>query len=202
MSETVMEMDIIRQERQEVANRKTLGFWIYLMTDVVLFSSLFATFAVLRNAVASGPSGQDLFSMPFVLGETLVLLTSTFTIGMAVVLAKRGFKIAALFNLLLTFGLGVAFLVMELTEFTEFVHEGASWQTSAFLSSFFALVATHGLHVAFGLLWMLGLGIKMIRRWGKETDLGRLALLGTFWHFLDIIWIFIFTFVYMIGVLG
>jgi cytochrome o ubiquinol oxidase subunit 3 len=183
----------------EVVEKKAIGFWIYLMTDVILFASLFATFAVLRNSTFGGPSGADIFNLPFVLVETMILLTSSFTVGLAVLAAQRGYKKQTLIWLGLTFLLGIVFLVFELSEFNHLVMEGNSWQRSGFLSAFFTLVGTHGLHIIVGLLWML---VMMIRLWRfnlKKTDLNRLALLGLFWHFLDVIWIFIFSVVYLIG---
>jgi cytochrome o ubiquinol oxidase subunit 3 len=183
----------------KVVETKAIGFWIYLMTDVLLFASLFATFAVLRNSTFGGPSGADIFNLPFVLVETMVLLTSSFTVGLAVLAAQRGYKKQTLIWLGFTFLLGIVFLVFELSEFSHLATEGNSWQRSGFLSAFFTLVGTHGLHIIVGLLWML---VMMIRLWRfnlKKTDLNRLALLGLFWHFLDVIWIFIFSVVYLIG---
>jgi cytochrome o ubiquinol oxidase subunit 3 len=183
----------------EVLEKKAIGFWIYLMTDVLLFASLFATFAVLRNSTFGGPSGADIFNLQVVLVETMILLTSSFTVGLAVLAAQRGYKKQTLIWLGLTFLLGIVFLVLELSEFNHLVMEGNSWQRSGFLSAFFTLVGTHGLHIIVGLLWML---VMMIRLWRfnlKKTDLNRLALLGLFWHFLDVIWIFIFSVVYLIG---
>lgn len=186
-------------EEHAIRERKTLGFWIYLMTDCVLFATLFATFAVLRNATAAGPSGAELFEMPFVLAETLILLTSTFTVGLAVLAAKSGLKRQSLFWLTLTFLLGASFLVMEVYEFTKLIHEGAGPQTSAFLSAFFTLVATHGIHIAIGLLWLIVMVYRLWRFNFKKNDLFRLTIFSLFWHFLDIIWIFIFSIVYLIG---
>lgn len=187
------------EEERAIAHRKSLGFWIYLMTDCLLFASLFATFAVLRNSTFGGPSGADLFDMQFVLVETMILLTSSFTIGMAVLGAARGYKTQSLVWLIVTFALGAIFLAMELYEFGVLIDEGYGWQRSAFLSSYFTLVATHGLHIAVGLLWVIVVAIRLWRHNFKKTDLHRLSLLGLFWHFLDIVWIFIFSFVYLIG---
>lgn len=186
---------------EEVAKfeRKSFGFWVYLMTDCVLFATLFATYAVLQSATAGGPSGAELFDMPFVLVETMLLLTSSFTVGLAVLGAERGYKKQTIAWLVATFLLGVSFLAMELYEFNHLIAEGAGWQTSAFLSSFFVLVGTHGLHIAIGLLWMAVVVFRLIQRKFKKTDVRRLAILGLFWHFLDVIWIFIFSFVYLIG---
>jgi len=186
---------------EEVAayQRKSFGFWVYLMTDCVLFATLFATFAVLGTATAGGPSGAEIFDLQFVLIETMLLLTSSFTVGLAVLGAERGYKKQAIVWLIITFLLGAGFLAMELWEFQALIAEGHGWQQSAFLSSYFVLVATHGLHIAIGLLWMAVVVFRLIQRRFKETDIRRLSLLGLFWHFLDIIWIFIFSFVYLIG---
>lgn len=186
-------------EHDGVNEKKTLGFWIYLMTDCVLFAGLFATFAVLRTSTFGGPSGAQLFDLPFVLLETMILLTSSFTVGLALLGSSRGYKKQTLVWLVITFALGAAFLALELTEFSHLVAEGNGWDRSAFLSSFFTLVGTHGLHIAIGLLW---LGVMIFRLWRfkfKQSDLNRLALFGLFWHFLDVIWIFIFSIVYLIG---
>lgn len=183
----------------KVFQRKTLGFWVYLMTDIVLFATLFATFAVLRTATAGGPSGADIFDLNFVLVETMLLLTSSFTVGLALLGAERGFKKQAIIWLIITFLLGAGFVAMELYEFHELIAEGHGWQQSAFLSSYFVLVATHGLHITVGLLWMAVVIFRLLQRNFKETDVRRLSLLSLFWHFLDIIWIFIFSFVYLIG---
>jgi len=187
------------EEEVAVFQRKTLGFWVYLMTDCVLFATLFATFAVLRTATAGGPAGSDIFDLNFVLIETMILLTSSFTVGLALLAAERGFKIQSLVWLVITFALGASFLGMELWEFSQLIGEGHGWQQSAFLSSYFILVGTHGLHIAVGLLWMGVVMFRLAQRNFKDTDVRRLSLLSLFWHFLDIIWIFIFSFVYLIG---
>lgn len=187
------------KEEHAVFQRKSLGFWVYLMTDCILFAALFVVFAVLRTATADGPSGAELFDLNFVLIETMILLTSSFTVGLALLGAERGYKKQSIVWLLVTFILGVAFLAMELWEFNHLIAEGHGWQQSAFLSSYFVLVATHGLHIAVGLLWMAVVIFRLLQRNFKETDVRRLSLLSLFWHFLDIIWIFIFSFVYLIG---
>lgn len=187
------------QEEVAVHQRKSFGFWVYLMTDCVLFATLFATFAVLQTATAGGPSGAELFDLPFVLVETMLLLTSSFTVGLAYLAAERGLKKQTITWLIVTFLLGAVFLAMELWEFNHLIVEGAGWQTSAFLSSYFVLVGTHGLHIAVGLLWMAVVIFRLLQRNFKETDIRRLSLLSLFWHFLDVIWIFIFSIVYLIG---
>ena len=182
------------------AESKTLfGFWLYLMTDCVLFASLFATYAVLQSNTNGGPDGSTLFSLPYVLTETLLLLTSSFTCGLAMLAVYRGARRKVLAWLSVTFLLGLAFLVMELSEFSRLAAAGNSWQRSGFLSSFFTLVGTHGLHITVGLLWMAVLMFKVVRRGLAPGTIRRLMLLSMFWHFLDIIWIFIFTIVYLRG---
>jgi cytochrome o ubiquinol oxidase subunit 3 len=189
-------------EYEHNPNSKTLfGFWIYLMTDCILFASLFATFAVLRGNINGGPSSQQIFDMPYVLAETLILLTSSFSCGLAVLSARQGNKNAALAFFGITFLLGAAFLGLELHEFIGLVHDGHSWRHSAFLSSFFTLVGTHGLHITAGLIWMLVMMVRTFKQGITENGLRRLTLLSMFWHFLDVVWIFIFTIVYLLGVL-
>lgn len=187
------------EEEVAVHQRKSFGFWVYLMTDCVLFATLFATFAVLRTGTADGPSGADIFDLEFVLIETMLLLTSSFTVGLALLGAERGLKKQSIAWLGATFLLGASFLAMELWEFGVLIGEGHGWQQSAFLSSYFTLVATHGLHIAIGLLWMAVLVFRLVQRRFKPADVHRLSILSLFWHFLDIIWIFIFSFVYLIG---
>ncbi len=180
--------------------KTTFGFWVYLMTDCVLFATLFATYAVLRGSTLGGPGPHELFNMPFVLAETLILLTSSFSVGLGVLAARQGQQARVLFWFGLTFVLGVAFLAMELTEFSHLVTEGNSWRRSGFLSAFFTLVGTHGLHITSGLIWMLLLVPRIFTRGLNAMMVRRLTLLSLFWHFLDVIWIFIFTVVYLFGV--
>jgi cytochrome o ubiquinol oxidase subunit 3 len=187
--------------RQDDA-KAIFGFWVYIMTDCVLFAGLFATYAVLHNSTFGGPSGRDLFSLPFVLTETLLLLTSSFTCGLAMLAAYRKDKAQVIFWFGVTFLLGLAFLTMELTEFRHLAAEGNSWRRSGFLSSFFTLVGTHGLHITVGLSWMVVMAAKVLRGGLTSANIRRLTLLSLFWHFLDIIWIFIFTIVYLLGAIG
>lgn len=179
---------------------KTLtGFWVYLMTDLVLFATLFATYAVLRNNTFGGESAKELFSLPYVLVETLVLLTSSFTAGLAMLAAYRREKTKVIAWFGVTFVLGAIFLGMELYEFAGLVEEGNSWQRSGFLSAFFTLVGTHGAHITTGLLWMSFMMVHVLKRGLTDFNVKRLAMLAMFWHFLDIVWIFIFTFVFLMG---
>lgn len=180
-------------------DKAVFGFWVYLMTDLVMFGVLFAAFAVLRNNTFGGPPGRELFSMPFALLETLILLTSSFTCGLALLAARRNNKNQVLLWFAVTFLLGAAFVGLEISEFSKLVAEGNSWHRSAFLSSYFTLVSTHGLHISVGLLWMF---ICLFKVWsgGLTSSITRkLTLLSMFWHFLDIVWIFIFTIVYLMG---
>jgi cytochrome o ubiquinol oxidase subunit III len=173
------------------------GFWLYIMSDCLLFAGLFATFAVLQNNTAEGPMGGDIFSLPFVLIETLVLLTSSFTMGLALLSMYDDNRKQSLGWLTATVVLGASFIVLELTEFIRFISEGNGPQTSAFLSSFFTLVGTHGLHVTFGLIWMIALMAQIYRKGFTPKNERVFTNLALFWHFLDIIWIFIFSFVYL-----
>lgn len=196
-----MKKNITIDARVAVQDKTQLGFWVYLMTDCILFASLFATYVILRGGVNGGPTGHDIFDMPFVLVETLLLLTSSFTCGIAVLAARAQKKTIVLGFLLATFILGFSFLVMELTEFVHLVSEGHSWQASAFLSAFFTLVGTHGAHIAVGLLWLTVMAVQLAVKGFTTGTVRRLTLFGMFWHFLDIIWIFIFTIVYLMGVI-
>jgi cytochrome o ubiquinol oxidase subunit III len=185
------------------AEEKTLfGFWIYLMTDCVLFTALFATYVVLQTGTFGGPSARDLFSLPYALVQTMILLVSSFASGLAMVGAHHRHRGRTLSWFGIAFLLGALFLVLELNEFHELAHAGNSWQRSGFLSSYFTLVGTHGLHVSLGLLWMIVLLVPVARHGLTPVSIRRLACLGLFWHFLDIIWIFIFTVVYLMGTHG
>jgi cytochrome o ubiquinol oxidase subunit 3 len=192
---------LVARRSEDNETPSMLGFWIYLMTDCILFASLFATYAVLHGNTFGGPGPSDLFKLPYVLVETLILLVSSFTAGLATLAAMRRDKGQVLVWYGLTFILGLAFLGMELSEFSRLVVDGNSWQRSGFLSAFFTLVGTHGLHIATGLLWMGVLGVKVWRGDLTTILVRRLTLLGLFWHFLDVIWIFIFTIVYLMGAL-
>ncbi len=181
----------------EVYDRAMFGFWVYLMTDLLMFAILFACYAVLHNNTAGGESGRELFKLPLALAETLILLTSSFTCGIAMVAVRQRNKIQTLLWFSITFLLGLAFLSIEISEFAKFINEGHTFQTSAFLSSFFVLVGTHGLHITLGLLWMFITMIFVIKRGINGPIIRKLSMLSLFWHFLDIVWIFIFTIVYL-----
>ena len=176
-----------------------LGLWVYIISDCILFACLFAAYAVLHTETAGGPSSVQLFDRSFVLIETLILLTSSFTCGLALVASKWKNRTLVWISLLATFFLGCAFLAMEMSEFNRLVLEGAGWQRSAFLSSFFTLVGAHGLHVGVGLLWLIAIGIHLVVR-GLTAGVSRgIVYFSLFWHFLDIIWICLFSLVYLLG---
>lgn len=175
------------------------GFYLYLLTDCILFATLFATFAVLHTSVNNGPNGQELFSLKNAFIETAFLLTSSLTCGLAMLACDRRDQRAAMKCLALTFILGVAFLTLELKEFEHLLSEGAGPSRSAFLSSFYTLVSTHGLHVTAGLGWILILLLQMRERGLTEGILRRLFCFSLFWHVIDVVWIAVFSFVYLIG---
>ncbi|CAN7679104.1 MULTISPECIES: cytochrome o ubiquinol oxidase subunit III [Paraburkholderia] len=179
-------------------SHSVFGFWLYLMTDCVLFASLFAVFAVMAHQFNAGPTGKDLFDIPGVAVETAALLLSSITYGFAMVAARRQNTRAVLGWLAVTFVLGLVFLKLELGEFSHLLAEGAGPSRSAFLSSFFVLVGTHGLHVAMGLIWMAVLAVQVARAPQlTQREITRLTCLSLFWHFLDVVWICVFTFVYL-----
>ena len=178
---------------------KIFGFWVYLMTDLIIFSALFATFIVLRHNTFGGPGGGELFDLRSALKETLILLTSSFTCALATLALHRRQKWWIIFWFAATFALGVSFLYLEFSEFSRFIHLGASWRRSGFLSAFFALVGTHGLHISIGLMWMLVAMLRVYFRKLSPDDISRITRLAYFWHFLDVVWIFIFTVVYAMG---
>lgn len=186
---------------QDTFSKTVLGFWMYLMTDCILFAALFATYAVLHTSTFGGPSSKELFNLSTAFIETMILLCSSITCGFAMLSALKSEKNRVIGWFAVTLLLGLSFVAIELHEFAEFVHEGNSWTRSAFLSAFFTLVGTHGLHVSIGLLWLLTM-IGQLFFYGINVDtFRRLVVFSLFWHFLDVVWIFIFTFVYLMGVI-
>lgn len=179
---------------------RQFGFWIFLMTDVILFATLFATYIVLSGSTNGGP-GPELFEMDGIIISTFILLTSSFTSGLAVLAMNQG-KIKGLIGwLIVTALLGGAFIFLEVTEFMNLVHEGVTLGTSAFWSAFFTLVGTHGLHVSVGLVWMIALIVQLARRGITPVTKRKVNVVSLYWHFLDVVWIFVFTIVYLIGVM-
>jgi cytochrome o ubiquinol oxidase subunit 3 len=178
-----------------------LGFWIYLMSDCLIFAVLFATYGVLGANYAAGPSPKDLFDLRLVALNTSMLLLSSITYGFAMLAMAKGRMGATQGWLAVTAVFGLAFVGIELYEFAHMIHEGATPQRSAFLSSFYALVGTHGLHVSFGIIWLFTLMVQVARHGLIPANTRRLMCLSMFWHFLDVIWIGVFSFVYLLGML-
>jgi len=180
---------------------QTLGFWLYLMSDLIIFATLFATFAVLGRNYAGGPTGKELFELPYVLGETMLLLFSSVTYGLVMLAVYNGKKKWVLIGLAVTFLLGLGFVSMEINEFHGLIAAGHGPDVSAFLSSYFTLVGAHGTHVTFGLIWMAVMIGQVAVKGLISPVQSRLMRLSMFWHFLDIIWIGIFSIVYLMGVM-
>lgn len=188
-------------EEPHAENATGLGFWLYLMSDCLIFAILFACYGVLGRSYAGGPTGKDLFELPTVAVNTAMLLFSSITYGMAMIAAQEGRKRAVLAWLGITGLFGCAFLGLELNEFAHLIADGAGPGRSAFLSSFFTLVGTHGLHVTCGVIWLVTMMVQ-VGRWGlTEASRRRLMCLSLFWHFLDVVWIGVFSFVYLLGVM-
>ena len=191
----------VEDEHGHAEGGTMLGFWIYLMSDCLIFAVLFATYGVLGRNYAAGPSPRDLFELPLVALNTSMLLLSSITYGFAMLEMERG-RVGAMQAWLAVTGLfGAAFIGIELYEFSHLIHEGAGPQRSGFLSSFFALVGTHGLHVSLGIVWLIVLMVQVALRGIVAENKRRLLCLSMFWHFLDVVWIGVFTFVYLMGVL-
>jgi len=175
------------------------GFWIFLLSDIIMFSAIFATYAVLSGATNGGPTGAQLFDYTNVAIETGCLLASSFTCGMMMIAVHDGSKLWATIGAIVTFVLGAIFLGLEINEFADMIAKGASPQRSAFLSSFFTLVGCHGVHVAIGLLWLVVMTVQIWAKGFRDTILRRLACFSLFWHALDIIWVALFSIVYLMG---
>ncbi|MBD8677546.1 cytochrome o ubiquinol oxidase subunit III [Sphingomonas sp. CFBP 13720] len=192
----------LEEEHEHAEGSSTmLGFWLYLMSDCLIFAMLFASYGVYSGSTAGGPDAKELFDLPLVAINTAMLLFSSITYGFAMIAAEEGKKSSTLGWLAITGLFGLAFLGIELYEFSHLIHEGAGPQRSAFLSAFFTLVGTHGLHVTFGIVWLVTLMVQVARHGLKPANMRRLMCLSLFWHFLDVIWIGVFTFVYLLGVL-
>src|SRR5215469_9132075 len=175
------------------------GFWIFILSDMIMFSALFAAYAVLSGNTAGGPTGAELFNLRNVFIETMCLLLSSYTCGIGVLSAERGRPTLFLVFAIFTFALGAAFLFIEATEFASMVAKGAGPSRSAFLSSFFTLVGTHGVHVTGGLLFLVYMMAQVIVMGLRPAVLRRLLCFSLFWHALDIIWVGVFTLVYLMG---
>ena len=176
------------------------GFWIFLLSDIVMFATLFAAYAVLARAADGGPSGVQLFNQASVAIETACLLASSYTCGLMSLAVKSRRRLGTYFGAFVTFALGLAFLALELREFADMITRGAGPQRSAFLSAFFTLVGCHGLHVTAGLVWLVVIMVQVAVRGFHPTVQRRLACFSLFWHALDIVWVWLFTVVYLMGV--
>jgi cytochrome o ubiquinol oxidase subunit 3 len=198
---TIGSVDTGEIEPADTMANQAFGFWIYLMTDLVLFASIFATFAVVGRNYAGGPTGKELFDLRYLFVETMLLLFSSATFGLAALAMHDDRKGLVLIWLVVTFLLGFGFIAMEINEFYRMILDGNGPQRSAFLSAFFTLVGTHGAHVTIGLIWMAVM-MGQVDTKGLTTPVrSRLIRLSMFWHFLDIVWVGVFSFVYLLGVL-
>lgn len=189
------------EDHHDQESLKMFGFWLFLITDVILFGTLFATFVVLRLNTAGGPTPGELIELPGIIISTFILLTSSFTSGIAVLEMNKGNKQGLILWLAITALLGASFIYLEVTEFMHLVHEGAAIGTSAYWSAFFTLVGTHGLHVSLGLVWMIALMLQLSRRGITPVTKRKVNIISLYWHFLDVVWIFVFTIVYLMGVM-
>jgi cytochrome o ubiquinol oxidase subunit 3 len=185
---------------QDTFSKTYFGFWMYLMTDCLLFATLFCTYAVLHKNTFGGPSSHHLFQLTTAFTETMLLLFSSLACGLSMLAALRSKSKLVIGWLLITFCLGLSFLFLEIHEFKTLIQEGHGFDKSAFLSSFFTLVGTHGLHITFGLVWIIVMIAQIFYQGITRSTFRRLATFSLFWHFLDLIWISIFTFVYLLGV--
>ncbi|OBZ15661.1 MULTISPECIES: cytochrome o ubiquinol oxidase subunit III [Bacillales] len=188
-------------DHHDQESMKLFGFWLFLITDVILFGTLFATYVVLRLNTDGGPTGAELLEMNGIIISTFILLTSSFTSGIAVLEMNKGNKRGLILWLAITAVLGASFVFLEVNEFMHLVHEGATIGTSAYWSAFFVLVGTHGLHVSLGLVWMVALILQLSRRGITPVTKRKVNIISLYWHFLDVVWIFVFTIVYLMGVM-
>ncbi|MEC0255694.1 cytochrome aa3 quinol oxidase subunit III [Paenibacillus lautus] len=185
----------------EENRNRIFGFWLFLGAEIALFATLFTVYFVLVNRFASGPSGAEIFEITPVLLETFLLLTSSFTIGLAVHAMRLGLKKQTMIFMVITLLLGAGFLGIEIFEFFTYVHEGVTLSTSAFSSSLFTLLGTHGAHVTFGLLWGTAILIQLKKHGLDHSTANKSFIFSLYWHFLDVVWIFIFSFVYLKGLM-
>ncbi|WP_054025890.1 cytochrome o ubiquinol oxidase subunit III [Bacillus sp. FJAT-28004] len=188
-------------DHHDQESMKMFGFWLFLITDVILFGTLFATYVVLRLNTDGGPTGAELLEMNGIIISTFILLTSSFTSGIAVLEMNKGNKRGLILWLAITAVLGASFVYLEVNEFMHLVHEGANIGTSAYWSAFFVLVGTHGLHVSLGLIWMIALILQIRRRGITPVTKRKVGIISLYWHFLDVVWIFVFSIVYLMGVM-
>jgi cytochrome o ubiquinol oxidase subunit 3 len=193
--------DFLCLEEAEPHNGTLLGFWLYLMSDCFIFAALFACNAVLGTNYAGGPSAHDVFDLPGLAVNTALLLVSSVTFGFAMLEMARQHKRAMLGWLAVSGLLAACFVGLEIHEFVTLIGDGAGPGRSAFLSSFFTLVGTHGLHVTVGVLWLIVLMVQLVKHGLTDANRRRLMCLSMFWHFLDLVWVGVFSYVYLVGVL-
>ncbi|MCL6631732.1 MAG: cytochrome (ubi)quinol oxidase subunit III [Alicyclobacillus herbarius] len=198
LSDAVVEEKTI-EYRDPAESLKIFGFWLFLATDMLLFACLFATYVLLHTHTAGGPTARTLFDVPGFVAETFILLTSSFTGGLATYEMQRQRPKAVAVWLAVTMLLGLAFVGLEAQEFIHDVEMGATMSRSAFLSAFFTLVGTHGSHVSVGIVWMLAILIQVLRQGITPQTARKVFNVGLYWHFLDVVWVFIFTVVYLTG---
>lgn len=200
-TDTLIPADAQQHAHHDNGPLKAFGFWIYLMSDLIIFACLFATYVVLLPGTANGPTGKDIFDLPFVLTETFLLLFSSITYGFAILAMNKQQQNQVLLWLIITFVFGAGFISMEVYEFHHLITAGEGPDQSGFLSGFFALVGTHGLHVTCGLIWMVTMMLQVASRGLTQVNRTRLMCLSLFWHFLDIVWVCVFSIVYLMGAL-
>lgn len=180
---------------------KVLGFWIFLGAEIMLFATLFASYFTLENRTGSGPTGAEIFQITPVLIETIVLLTSSFTIGLGIHAMRLGKQKAMMAFFMITLFLGLGFLAVEIFEFVHYVHIGAGIQTSAFTSILLTTLGTHGAHVTLGVFWGLFIILQVVKRGLTPQTANKAFIFSLYWHFLDVVWIFIFSFIYLKGMM-
>ncbi|MCF8566457.1 cytochrome aa3 quinol oxidase subunit III [Alicyclobacillus tolerans] len=193
--------DLPLEYSTEEGSLKIFGFWLFLVQDLILFSCLFATYIVQQSHTAGGPTAAQLFDVPGFTTETFLLLTSSFTMGLATLSMRNGNVKRIIGWMIVTVILGLGFIGFEVTEFVTYASHGATMQRSGFLSAFFTLVGTHGAHVSLGIIWMVSIIIQLARRGLNPVNARKIFIVGLYWHFLDVVWVFIFTVVYLTGVL-
>ncbi|MFC0187649.1 cytochrome aa3 quinol oxidase subunit III [Fictibacillus aquaticus] len=199
MEQTQHDQNTPLEYQSETGRLNILGFWIFLGAEIALFSTLFASYMVLSGRIADGPSLGELFEVKGLLIQTFLLLTSSFTCGLAIHQMRRQNVKGLFIWMVTTLVLGVGFLGFEIHEFVLYIQEGANIGTSAAWSGFFVLVGTHGAHVTFGIVWITYILIQVARKGLTPTTASKVFISSLYWHFLDVVWIFIFTSVYLTG---
>nr|NNM90197.1 cytochrome (ubi)quinol oxidase subunit III [Bacilli bacterium] len=185
----------------EEGELKILGFWFFLAQDMILFACLFATYIIMHNHTAGGPTSMQLFDVPGFVAETLILLTSSFTYGLATFEMRRNRLKGMITWMVITALLGMSFVGLEVNEFIHYATTGAMISRSGFLSAFFTLVGTHGAHVTLGIFWMISIMVQLYKKGLNPVTARKAFIVGLYWHFLDIVWVFIFSVVYLPGVM-